>query len=179
MKTLQQIYQKHAEQLRKINAEWEEKTGVLKAYIKTKDEECRDLTERNAKLHKDNQLMTAKIEEFEKLVAAKIEEIKNLKETHQTEFDKMKQDVLKTYARTKEEELRDTRQLLEDKIKEFNVEELRRQKGDAIYQKLTEEHHRLERRYASLQSGYDREMSSRERLESSMLEQERNLRTEL
>lgn len=184
-KTLQQIYQKHAEQLRKLNAEWEEKTDVLKSYIKTKDEECRDLTDKNTALNKDNQLMKAKITEFEKLLATRIQEIKDLKEKAAKDMEdlkrgeKMKQDVLKTYARTKEQEVRDTKELLESKTKQFNSEELRRQKKDSEFVKLTEEHNRLLMRYGSLQQGYDREMSTREKLEQSMLEQERNLRTEL
>lgn len=184
-KTLQQIYQKHAEQLRKLNEEWEEKTNVLKSYIKQKDEECRELVDKNGILNKDNQLMKQRIQEFEKLLEARNGEIKSMKEAHikfvedLKHTEKMKQDVLKTYARTKEDEIKATKELLEAKTKQFNSEELRRQKGDASYQKLTEEHQRLERRYGSLQSGYDREMSTREKLEQTMLEQERNLRTEL
>merc|ERR1719446_2054406 len=129
--------------------------------------------------------MKAKITEFEKLLATRIQEIKDLKENHAKEIDdlkrgeKMKQDVLKTYARTKEQEIRDTKELLEQKSKQFNAEELRRQKRDSDFTKLTEEHNRLMMRYTSLQQGYDREMSAREKLEQSMLEQERNIRTEL
>jgi len=184
-KTLQQIYQKHAEQLKKLNEEWEEKTGVLKAYIKNKDEECRGLTENNTALTKSTQLQKVQITELEKIIEAKIEELKVTKDQSMKAFEdmqrqeKMKQDVLKTYARTKEAEIRETRDLLETKTKEFQAEELRRQKGDAQQKALEEDHRRLEKRYASLQNGYDREMSSRERLEQTILEQERGLRTEL
>lgn len=184
-KTLQQIYQKHAEQLRKTTAEWEERTTVLKTCIKTQEDENKELKTNNAKFIKENQIMTSKIGEFEKLVAAKLEEIKNINETNEKAVtdlkkqEKMKQDVLKTYARTKEEEIRKTRDDLEAKTKQFNGEELRRQKGDASYKKLEEEHQRLLSRYSTLQNGYDREMSTREKLENNMLEQERTLRTEL
>jgi len=184
-KTLQQIYQKHAEQLRKVNAEWEEKTAILKSYIKNKEDENRTLLDNNATLTKSNQLMTAKISEFEKNVAAKVEEIKALKESHGAtvakirEEEQTKQDVLKMYARTKDGELREQTEKFDEMTKRFNAEELRRQKRDVEFNKLEEDHTRLGRRYLSLQNGYDREMSSRERLEQTMLEQERTLKTEL
>jgi len=184
-KTLQQIYQKHAEQLRKQEEETEEKMGVLKTYIKNKDEECKRLKDDNTALIKAGQLQKVQLAEFEKLMEVKVTEIKSLKDNHMNQFEnlkkqeKMKQDVLKTYARTKEAEIRETRDMLEAKTKEFQAEELKRQKGDAAQKHLEDEHRRLEKRYHSLQNGYDREMSSRERLEQTMLEQERTMRTEL
>merc|ERR1719230_645899 len=83
------------------------------------------------------------------------------------------------YARTKDGELKEQTEKFEEMTKKFNAEELRRQKRDLDYSKLDEDHTRLGRRYLSLQNGYDREMSSRERLEQTMLEQERTLKTEL
>lgn len=184
-KTLQQIYQKHAEQISKMEKEYEDKIGVLKAYMKTKDEECRTLTTKNAELNKANQLSKSNIESLERQLQAKVEEIANLSEHHEKqmaelkEVEKNKQDVLKTYARNKDQELKERTAELEEMTKRFNAEQLRREKGDEAYKKLESEHQRLDKRYGSLQQGYDREMSMRERLEQTILEQERGLRTDM
>lgn len=184
-KTLQQIYQKHADQISKLEVEYEGKITVLKTYSKTKDEECRDLQGSNADLLKFNQLAKAKTETLERNLQAKVEENSQMTLANQTEMEalkeveKSKQDVLKTYARNKDQELKDKTAEYEGMITQFNKEQLRREKGDETFKRLEENHQRLENRYSALQQGYDREMSMRERLEQTILEQERGLRTDM
>jgi len=184
-KTLQQIYQKHADQIGKMEKDYEEKITVLKAYTKTKDDECRNLGVTNAEITKFNQLAKANINDLEKQIQAKADEIANEAKENEAKAlelkgqEKSKQDVLKTYARNKDQELKERTAQLEEMTKRFNAEQLRREKGDASFNQLEEDHRLLGLRYSSLQQGYDREMSMRERLEETVRELERNLRTDM
>jgi len=184
-KTLQQIYQKHADQIGKMEKDYEEKIGILKAYTKTKDEECRSLSAHNAEITKFNQLAKANISDLEKQFQAKVDEMQKASDDSSAKLDeilaveKNKQDVLKTYARKKDQELKDRTAELAEMSRRFNSEQLRREKGDAAQKQLSEDHRMLGLRYSSLQQGYDREMSMRERLEDTVRELERNLRTDM